>query len=246
VVPGDGYWSAGLQACAAAACAGRIEDPFARAEDGLVPWPAAGAVVRGLAIPAAAAVEPPPEGATRSIGAIRTTLCGPVFARWSHDLDARALLPPGPRVDSRLQFPERLVDDLLPGAPRLAGGPGRAPRWLLVQGTLGALEGGEAGLLALRSAGVCAILAAAVDADARRRCAEAGVVAMAAARAADLEVIGPGDELELVGGLDVLVLERSRVVRDLTRARAIVVVPELDAREWGWVRAGGRLATVTG
>jgi hypothetical protein len=136
--------------------------------------------------------------------------------------------------------PEALAGELLPGIPRLADGPG--PRWLVVQGRLHGLESSEAGLLALRSLGVRAILAAEVEASARRLCAAAGLLTLSAIRSADLAEMDRGDELELVGGLELMAVERSRVVRDLTRARSIIVLPELDAREWSWVRGGGRLA----
>ena len=51
--------------------------------------------------------------------------------------------------------------------------------------------------------------------------------------------IQPGDELELVGGLEAFAADRARVMRDLTRGFALVVLPEQSRREWSWVGAGG-------
>lgn len=235
-------WSASLQACAAAACAGAIEEPHR--------WPDARNATRGDGALAPSLISIPPslgspeaavtEGGARPASRASAPLCGPVFARWPRDLDADALLPPGPRVRALLDRPARLTPLLLPGATRLAGAAGRAPRWLVVWGALSGLDDCEAGLLALRELGVRAVLAGAVEPRTRRRCSEAGLLAMRVAHVEDLAEIGPGDELELVGGLDLATVERSRVVRDLTRARALVVVPELDAREWSWVRTGAR------
>ena len=231
-----GDWSAGLQVCVVAACAGALEEPQRRVRS--VPAPA----VNGAAIEPAGSLpvaSPWRASPARPAPAPAAWLRGLSLARWEDDLDGARLLPLGPRVRAWLDQPARLVREVLPGAIREPGSNG-APGWLIVRGALRELEGAEAGLLALRALGVRAVLAEDVESGARRRCAEAGILAMRAERAADLAEIRRGDELELVGGLDLVALERSRVVRNLTRACVLVVLPEHDETEWKWVRDGGR------
>jgi len=244
-IPGDGAgdWSAGLQACVAAACAGALEEPQR-------PPPAVEAPAAAVALEPAISFSGP-SGASAARAARSTPpstarvepwvgLRGLVRARWEDDLDGTRLLPPGPRVRAWLDRPERLATEVLPGAVREPGTRG-SHGWLVVRGTLRDLDRAEAGLLALRALGVRAVLAEDVEPRARRRCAEAGLLAMRVERASDLAAIARGDELELVGGLELVALERSRVVRNLTRARVLVTLPEHDETEWNWVKRGGRL-----
>jgi aconitate hydratase len=233
-------WSAGLQACVAAAFAGALEEPSRPSRDGNGAL-AGTALESPINLAGAAAASASPNRVLPSAKvASWVGLRGLVRARWEDDLDGERLLPHGPRVRAWLDRPEHLASEVLPGAVRELR-PQTSEGWLVVRGAVRELENAEAGLLALRALGVRAVLAEDVEPAARRRCAEAGLLAMKVERAADLAEIARGDELELVGGLELVALERSRVVRNLTRARVLVTMPEHDETEWEWVRRGGRL-----
>ena len=145
----------------------------------------------------------------------------------------------GPRLAECLARPEALAEHVVPAARRGAGPLPRATgSWRLVCGDVRGIERREAALPALAALGVRGVLAAGFEARARPLFARAGLLALRVLRASDLDAVELGDELELVGGLDTFTPNRARVVRDLTRAFAMVALPELNAREWNWVLAG--------
>lgn len=235
-------WSVGLPAAAEAACRGRIEDPHLWPDPREVGIPQ-GPVIAPVVFPAARAAALPPSAlrtaSARAAASHPLGLRGPVVGRLEGDLEPDSLLAMGPRQIEHLADPDALVSQVVPtarrdGAPMPRSGSG----WLLVSGEVRAVERREAGLLALSALGVRGVLAAGFEPRARTLLARAGLLALRVLRASDLDAVALGDELELVGGLDTFAPDRARVVRDLTRAFAMVALPELSAREWGWVVAG--------
>ncbi|MEO5618143.1 MAG: aconitase family protein [Candidatus Eisenbacteria bacterium] len=240
--PDEDDWSVGLPAAVEAACRGRIEAPHL--------WPDS----REVESPAGPVIAPPvlpvsrghavPSPSTRSASTRMTSrppsvLRGPVVGRLEGNLEADALLTLGPRLTESLALPEALAEHVVPAARRGGGMLSRAiGSWLLVCGDVRGIERREAALPALAALGVRGVLAAGFEARARTLLARAGMLALRVLRASDLDAVELGDELELVGGLDTFAPDRARVVRDLTRAFAMVALPELNAREWNWVLAG--------
>jgi aconitate hydratase len=235
-------WMVGVPAAAEAAARGRIEPPHL--------WPdprdlefREPAVVAPAVLPAARAAISPvaPARAPAARAPVRAPagLRGPVLGRLEGNLEADSLLPMGPRLAESLARPGLLAEHAVPAArPGGSGGSHAAGGWLLVSGDVRGLGAREAGLLALAALGVRGVLAAGFESSARALLARAGVLALRVLRASDLDAVELGDELELVGGLDTFAPDRARVVRDLTRAFAMVALPELSAREWNWVTAG--------
>jgi len=238
-------WTVGVPAAVEAACRGRIDPPHTWPDPREIE-PPAGPVIPPATPPAARA--PAAAGGTRSGRAMAPRpgsagLRGPVLGRVEGDLEPEGLLPMGPRLADLLARPELLAAHVVPGARRAAGeATGPVHRWLLVLGEVRGLERREVGLLGLRSLGVRGVLAAGIEPRSRSLLAHAGLLALRVLRAADLEAVEVGDELELVGGIDGYAPDRARVVRDLTRGFTMVALPELTAGEWQRVAAGGVLA----
>lgn len=234
-------WSVSLLAAAEAACAGVVSPPHTWSDPRDFEAQA-GAVRAPFALPALAARGADGvRGRARRPSPVSPGLRGPVLGRIDGVLDDATLLPFGPRLEPELADPARLGVHVAPAAARGSGphSTTTAAGWLLVLGDVRGIERREAGLLALRALGVRVVLAAGFDARARARCARAGLLALRTLEARDMEAVTLGDELELVGGLDAWVPDRARVVRDLTRAFAMVALPELTETEWNWVVQGG-------
>ena len=240
-IEGEDDWYVSLLAAAEAACAGVLTPPHTWSDPR--DFAAAPELERApFALPALAARGADGvRGRARRPGPVSPGLRGPVLGLIDGVLDDATLLPFGPRLAPELADPARLGVHVAPAAARGAGphSTTTAAGWLLVLGDVRGIESREAGLLALRSLGVRVVLAAGFDARARGRCARAGLLALRTLDARDMESVTLGDELELVGGLDAWVPDRARVVRDLTRAFAMVALPELTETEWRWVTQGG-------
>ncbi len=238
--PNGDDWIVGIPAAAEAAAEGRVADPRSPVpseEPGLAALsPVAPPVHR--AVRAATAPGVARSGGERAAADGIEDLRGAVLGRIEADLEAGTLLPMGPRLSEWIADPVKLAPHAVPAARRHAAAPAPARgAWLLVLGEVRDLDGREAGLLALRALGVRAMLAAGVEPRSRALCARAGILALRALRADDLEAVEAGDELELVGGIETWAPDRARVVRDLTRGFALVALPEQGAREWAWARA---------
>jgi len=234
-------WTVGLLAAAETAVTGRVTSPHLWSDPAdLADAPAP--VRAPFPLPALGARGTDAfRGRVRRGRPVPPGLRGPVLGRIDGTLDDETLLPFGPRLGPELADPARLGDHVAPSAAlgaKLKSTTGTGG-WLLVLGEVRGIDRREAGLLALHALGVRGILAAGFEPGTRTRCARAGLLALRALQVRDMDAVERGDELELVGGLDAWVPDRARVVRDLTRAFAMVALPELTETEWNWVVAGG-------
>ncbi len=233
----EGAWGGSLESCAAAALSGVITDPrevvpvvgtAVDADRGVAPTARIVAPVPGEASdPRVAHTGPPPRR-------------GVVLLRVGDDVDARRVLPWGPRAaalspDALTAYAFAALDPSFASRAERAGG-----GWLVVGRAF--LGGPLADLAAwvLERLGVRVIVAGSLAPGASDHLVRAGILPLEYG-VRDAAAIEPGDELELPGGLDVIEPGAAVTVRNLTRGAQALFTHRLDEQALATLRAGGSM-----
>lgn len=245
----EGWWTAGIDTCAAACLSGVLQDP------------------RGVELPRAAGREPeayPPtdgwiirpepvaEGAD-AVGEaspafplgtpIEGPLRGMVLIAAGDGVAAESILPWGARIRPLLGDIERLGQYVFDGLdPEFAA---RARRhgggWILAGERFGHGATRDPAALALLSLGVRGVIAVSFAPDHRRQLVHAGVLPLRFVVSGERAGNEAGDELEIPGLPEALWEGAPLVVRNLTRGTRFTVRHDLSARQIDTIAAGGLL-----
>ncbi len=246
--PRDGWWSAGIDTCAAACVTGTLCDP--RGLDlprGPIELPeirpsTENWILRPDAGPADASVD---EGAPPFplAAPIEGPLRGSVLIVAGDGVAAEQILPWGARIRPLLADTERLggfvfhgIDDAFPERARRHGG-----GWIVAGARFGHGRSRDPVALAPLALGVRGVMAVSFAADYRRQLVNAGILPLRFVVPAEHGRIQTGDELELPGVPDELWEGAPLVVRNLTRGTRFTVRHELNARQLETLVAGGLL-----
>jgi aconitate hydratase len=251
----EGWWTAGIDTCAAACLSGALRDP--RAADlprGRIDEPQALPATDAWIIrPEAAGADGEPAGDDPSppfpLGApIEGPLRGMVLIVAGDGVAAESILPWGARIRPLLGDMDRLgryvfhgIDDGFPDRARRHGG-----GWIVAGAHFGQGVARDPAALALVALGVRGVLAVSFAADCRRQLVHAGVLPLRFVVPAEHGRCGRGDELEIPGLPEAFWEGAPLVVRNLTRGTSFTVRHELTARQLEILAAGGLLRRAAG
>jgi aconitate hydratase len=243
------WWSASLETCAAAALSGMLTDPRrVLTTDAKIVEPEL--LVGGQAwVLAPRAERAPADAAASGLPAVPLgePLAGPVrglvLLRCADGTTTDQVLPWGARIaplaGDIVSLSDHAFATLDPEFARRARASGGG--FVLAGAGFGRGAHPEQAALVLVALGVRAVIARSWEPAFQRRLLDAGVLPLTFARAADLESLAAGDELELPALPHGLEPSRPLVVRNLTHGTQLDVRHELDARAVAVARSGGLL-----
>lgn len=246
----DGWWTAGIEVCAAASLEGVLADPRELdlprgrpATPGTLPDTGAW-ILRPDTAPAEGATGSDEPAPAFPLGVpIDGPLRGTVLAVAGDGVAAETILPWGARIRPLLGDIERLADYVFHGVD--GGFASRARRhgggWILAGEGFGHGASRDPVALALLALGVRGVVAASFAPDFRRQLVHAGLLPLTFVVPAERGGTGAGDELEIPGLPDALWEGAPLVVRNLTRGTRFTVRHDLGPRRVEIVTAGGLL-----
>ena len=246
----EGWWTAGIEACAAACLEAALRDPremdLPRArppEPGTLPDTGAWILRPDPTEPQGAPGGDDPASAFPLGAPIEGPLRGTVLRVAGDAVAAGTILPWGARIRPLLDNFERLADYVFDGiddgfaarARRHGGG------WILAGERFGHGVSRDPVALALLALGIRGVIATSFAPACRRQLVHAGILPLCFVVAAERDGSGTGDELEIPGLPDALWEGSPLVVRNLTRGTRFTVRHELGPRRVEIVTAGGLL-----